>query len=407
VLTIRLRAHHAFSQLTPPIRRILLHSLLLGLAMNVADLLFNFYLVSLGYGSDIAGLLSTVYRAAGVVAGVPMGMLIDRFGSQRALQLGVGLFAAGWLVQLTLSEVWALALTQAVIGAAAVLALTSVVPLLTGVTDAQQRPAIFGLNAAAGLVIGLLGGTVGGLLPSMAANFLHVALRTAPAYRLALSVVVMLGIAAAIPILRTIHSSVREQPAKAGSGGEARLPRAFMAQLVLPSLTLGVAAGAFLPFQNLFFRQEFGLSDALVGSILAWGALSTGIGAMGGSVLARRLGLKRASAAWRLLAAPAMLLRMVPFLPAAIIGFLARGLLVGASFPLSDAFVMQLTTPRQRGTAVSIVSVAWSLGWALTSVISGWSQEAYGFGPAMVIAALAYVLSAWSLVQLPDELSHT
>ncbi|HEU5088598.1 MAG TPA: hypothetical protein VFT99_14180 [Roseiflexaceae bacterium] len=90
MLTIRLRAHHAFSQLTPPIRRILLHSLLLGLAMNVADLLFNFYLVSLGYGSEIAGLLSTVYRAAGVVAGVPMGMLIDRFGSQRALQLGVG-----------------------------------------------------------------------------------------------------------------------------------------------------------------------------------------------------------------------------------------------------------------------------------------------------------------------------
>ncbi|HEU5088599.1 MAG TPA: MFS transporter, partial [Roseiflexaceae bacterium] len=109
-----------------------------------------------------------------------------------------------------LSEVWALALTQAMIGAAAVLALTSVVPLLTGVTDARQRPAIFGLNAAAGLVIGLLGGTIGGLLPSMAANFLHVALRTAPAYRLALSVVVMLGIAAALPILRTIQSSVRE-----------------------------------------------------------------------------------------------------------------------------------------------------------------------------------------------------
>ncbi|HEU5090061.1 MAG TPA: MFS transporter, partial [Roseiflexaceae bacterium] len=133
----------------------------------------------------------------------------------------------------------------------------------------------------------------------------------------------------------------------------------------------------------------------------------TGIGAMGGSVLARRLGLKRASAAWRLLAAPAMLLMMVPVLPAAIIGFLVRGLLVGASFPLSDAFVMQITTPRQRGTAVSIVSVAWSLGWALTSLISGWSQEAYGFGPAMVIAAIAYVLSAWTLIQLPDELRHT
>ena len=56
--------HHV----SPPVWRILLHSSLFGLASSVADLLFNFYLVSLGYGTDTAGLLSTVNRMAGVVS---------------------------------------------------------------------------------------------------------------------------------------------------------------------------------------------------------------------------------------------------------------------------------------------------------------------------------------------------
>jgi MFS family permease len=402
VVTLRMRVQSAASQLTPPIRRILMHSLLLGLAMNVADLLFNFYLVSLGYGSDTAGFLSTIYRFAGVLAGLPMGLLIDRFGSQRALQLGVILFASGWLAQLALTEVWALALTQSVIGAAGVLALTAVVPLLTGVTQPERRPSIFGLNAAAGLMVGLLGGTVGGLLPGLAAGLLQIEGHSAAAYRTALTVVVALGISAALPILRTISSTVREQPARVGTANE-RLSRSMLLKLALPSLTLGVGAGAFLPFQNLFFREQFGLSDALVGSFLAWGALSTGLGAMSGSVLSRRIGLKRAAALWRLIAAPAMLVMLAPLLPVAALGFFARGFCIGASFPLSDAYVMHMTTPRQRGAAVSVLTVAWSLGWALTSSLSGWSQERYGFGPALVIAAASYVLSALTLVQLPDE----
>jgi MFS family permease len=406
VLTLRLRMQAAAANLSPSIRRILMHSLLLGLAMNVADLLFNFYLVSLGYGSDTAGFLSTVYRFAGVIAGVPMGLLIDRFGAQRALQLGVLLYMLGWMAQLTLSELWALVITQSVIGAAAVLALTAVVPLLTAVTDPVRRPGIFGLNAAAGLVIGLLGGTVGGMLPGIAAGLLDIAPHATMAYRLALTLVVALAALAALPILRLIAGTAHAGPARA-SGGDGRIARRVLLQLALPSLTLGIGAGAFLPFQNLFFRQQFGLSDALVGSILAWGALSTGVGAMVGSVLSRRIGLKRAAALWRLGAAPAMLVMMAPVLPVAALGFFLRGLCIGASFPLSDAYTMHLTTPSQRGAAVSVVSVAWSLGWALTSSLSGWSQQAYGFNPALGLAAAAYVLSAAAMLRLPNELSYS
>jgi MFS family permease len=405
VLSIRARAQTAVAQISPPIRRILAHSLVLGLAMSVADLLFNFYLVSLGYGTDTAGYLSTIYRFAGVIAGVPIGLMIDRAGAQRAMQVGAALFALGWAGQLMLSELWALAITQALIGAAGLLALTAVVPLLTGVTTREQRAAIFGLNAAAALVIGLLGGTVGGLLPALAARLINVEPTATPAYRLALGVVVLLALVALLPVLRHINvEAIHEpQPADLTSAASTRLPTIFLVRMSLPALTLGVGAGAFLPFQNLFFRQQFGLPDAAVGAILAGGALTMGLGAMFGAPVARRIGLKRASAALRLLSAPATLLMLIPWLAPAVLGYLVRGYGIGSSYPLSDAYTMQVISPRQRGTVVSLISMTWSLGWAATSSVSGWVQKEYGFAPTLIVAAIAYLLSALAIMWLPDE----
>jgi MFS family permease len=406
VLSIRTRAAAAAAQLTPPVRRILMHSLIFGLAMSIADLLFNFYLVSLGYGTDMAGFLSTIYRFAGVVAGVPIGMLIDRAGPQRAIQVGATIFALGWAGQLMITEVWALAITQAIIGAAGLLTLTSVVPLLTGITTNEQRASIFGLNAGAALVIGLVGGTVGGVLPALGATLLNVGPQTTEAYRLALGIVVVMALLALLPLIQRITldavSAPRRQAAGAGQPSD-RLPLSYLFRMTLPSLTLGIGAGVFLPFQNLFFRQQFQLSDALVGTILACGALAMGLGAMLGAPVAKRMGVKQAAAWTRLGAVPCMLLMLSPVLWISTIGFLIRGWFIGASFPLNDAYAMQITSPRHRGTLVSVTSMLWSLGWAITSSVAGWVESQYGFTPLIMVAAVAYVFSGLAIFWLPSE----
>ena len=75
--------------------RILIHSMLIGLGMSFFDVLFNFYLVSIGYAADTAGILSTTARIAGLVVGIPGGMLIDRIGSRRALIAAVLIYVVG------------------------------------------------------------------------------------------------------------------------------------------------------------------------------------------------------------------------------------------------------------------------------------------------------------------------
>ncbi|NJO84105.1 MAG: MFS transporter [Blastochloris sp.] len=156
---------------------------------------------------------------------------------------------------------------------------------------------------------------------------------------------------------------------------------------------LGVGGGAILPFQNLFFRQEYALSDAAVGVVLAWSALGMGIGGLLGGPISARFGLRRAAAWLRICSAPVMLLMLSPLLLPAVAGFFLRGLFVAASYPLNDALVMQSTPVAQRGLAISLLSILWSLGWAGAAAASGWAQLRWGFAPVLVGAAIAYALS--------------
>jgi MFS family permease len=398
VFSVFARTRAALVQLSPSVWRILLHSLLFGLAVSVSDLLFNFYLVSLGYASDVAGLMSTVSRTAGAVLGLPIGVLIDRAGPRRALLAGLGVYATGWVLLLFVRALWALIVAQFIVGAALILSLTAVVPLLTLTTTPGQRAAVFGMNASAALVIGLLGSASGGVLPMLAAAILGVGPQDTAAYRLALTVVVVISLTAALPLLRGIQPIADRDSTTADDVEPARLPALTLFRYAFPALLLGIGGGLILPFQNLFFRQQFTLGDAAVGVVLAGASLSMGIGGLLGAPVSSRFGLRYAAAWLRMVAGPAMLLMLAPYLLPAAIGFFLRGMCIAASYPLNDALIMLSTPPRQRGVAISLTSILWSLGWAAASVVSGWAQLRWGFTPVLVGAAIAYMLSAIAIL---------
>ncbi|WP_298816472.1 sugar MFS transporter [uncultured Chloroflexus sp.] len=381
--------------------RILFHSFLYGFALSIADILFNFYLVSQGYTVNDVGLLSMVSRAAGMLMGLPIGWLIDRLGPQKAMIAGVVGYALGWVALLQAPVLLWLIVAQFVVGACYLLAATAVTPLLAQVTSEAQRPFVFGMNASATLVVGLLGSAVGGVLPTLAAGIVAVDPQSTTAYRLALTTVIGLSVVALLPVLTRIPVAIESSGAQSADlAVPSRHSWSMLIWLAMPSFLLGIGGGAILPFQNLFFRDQFGLSDASVGMALAVASVGGGIGALVGAPVVRRIGLQRGAALLRLGATPAMLLMLTPWLPLAIIGFFARGFFVAASYPMNDALVMGATPPSQRGLAMSLMSLLWAGGWAVSAVIWGWVAPMFGYWPQIVAAAMAYALSALTILSL-------
>lgn len=380
--------------------RILAHSFIFGFALSIADILFNFYLVSQGYTINDVGLLSMVSRAAGMLMGLPIGWLIDRLGPQRAMITGVVVFSLGWAALLQAPSLPWLITAQFVVGASYLLAATAVTPLMALVTTEEQRPLVFGMNASATLIVGLIGSAVGGVLPMLAAGIIAVDPQSTAAYRLALVSVIGCSIIALLPVLARLPAVVETSTAGDVDRQATRHSWLTLVWFAVPSLLLGIGGGAILPFQNLFFRDQFGLSDAGVGLALALSSLGAGIGALVGAPVVRRIGLQRGAALLRLGATPAMLLMLTPWLPAAIIGFFARGFFIAASYPMNDALVMGATPSAQRGLAMSLMSLLWAGGWAISAVIWGWVAPLFGYEPQIIAAAVAYTLSAfviWSL----------
>ena len=384
--------------------RVLMHSTLIGLGMSFFDVLFNFFLVSMGYAADTVGVLSTVSRIAGLVVGIPAGMLIDRIGARHALIGAVMLYVAGltWVV-FAPSQLW-LVVSQFMVGCAFSLLFSSLWPLLTMATPHAQQTTVFGLNEAALNMIGLVGSVMAGWLPSVVAPWLQVDEQSTLAYRTVLLIGIAVLAMSAIPLLGDITKAPNTD--EHGELLVAEVPQRSTGRIILYGIAgflMGVGSGTFFPFQSLFFRFQFHLTDSAVGTILAFSGVALGAGAV---IIGHSIG-QRSLRVWasvlRMLAAPALLLMLATELWVSLIGFYVRAFLMGGSIALSDVLAMRLVNPRQRGFASSIWNMSWAAGWAITSTLSGLVQTQYGFTPLLILGATAYVASGLAIWHLMRE----
>ncbi|MFM2308779.1 MAG: hypothetical protein RLY87_900 [Chloroflexota bacterium] len=380
---------------------VLLHAVLFGLGISFFDVLFNFYLVSRGFGSELAGILSTTMRIAGLIVGVPVGMLVDRYGARRSLAVAMVFFATTLAWQLYAPSVVWIIITQFLNGCCAALAMTSIMPLLTATThDEAQRGFIFGLNEAS-ISIGLIGGIIAGWLPSVISPLLQVDAQSVTAYRTTMLIGVGLFFVSVIPILFvrvTEHHEEHHRDAEANAGSP-QLRRLFLLYGV-PNLLMGLGGGAIIPFQNLLLRNQFGLPDYRVGVVISFAELAIGTGALiSGHFLAKKR-LRFWVALLRALAGPGVLLILAPWQALSIVGYLARAFALGMAVTLSDLQIMRFVKPKQRGVAMSMITIMWSAGWGSASLLSGFVQPVYGFAPLVWFAGIAYIsagIAAWRI----------
>jgi MFS family permease len=381
----------------PNARLYLAYAIVSGVAIGIFRLLFNFYVLSLGFDEKLLGNLVTTSSLTALIFALPMGYLADVLGRKNSLLVSAALvsLSIGMMVIFPVSSI--LYAMNILSGIAQSLAGVTMSPFLMENSSERERTYLFSFSSGIQMVSASVGNWIGGYLPSWVAGSRSMGAESSQAYGGSI-MVVAIGLAISIiPLImikmpRLDHS---ERTTFAPFSYAAKNPKK-LTQLVLPMLITSFGAGLIMPFMNVFFRLQYHQSDQVIGVLFAWGSLAMGLGLLAAPPLADRYGKIQIVVITQGLSIPFLvLLGFSPVFWASTIAYYIRVALMNMSSPVYQTFVMEQVEPSSRAMVASLVSMSWNFGWAVSPTISGILQVRYGFGPPFMGTIILYVISVF------------
>jgi len=381
----------------PNARLYLTYGIIAGIALGIFRLLFNFYVLSLGFDEKLLGNLVTTSNLTALIVALPMGYLADYLGRKSSLLI------SGVIICITIGMmvIWPVPSTlyamNVLSGVAQSLAAVTMSPFLMENSGERERTYLFSFSSGIQMVSASVGSWIGGYLPSWMAGMRGVEAVSSQAYGGSILVVSIALAASIIPLIliRMPRLNHEERTVFAPLSYAAKNPKK-LTQLVLPMLITSIGAGLIMPFMNVFFRLQYHQSDQVIGVLFAWGSLAMGLGLLAAPPLADRLGKIQIVVITQGLSIPFLiLLGFSPLFWVSGLAYYIRVALMNMSSPVYQTFVMEQVEPSSRAMVASLVSMSWNFGWAISPTISGILQVRYGFGPPFLGTIILYIISVF------------
>ena len=220
-------------------------------ALFIFVLLYNLFLLDLGFREDFVGLVNGAMRAGSLAGTLPAAIVAHRFGLKKTLLVTIAGTAAAEFLRALAGARLPLAALAFVSGAIFSVWAVILAPLIAGAVEEKRRPAAFSVFFACMFAVGIAGNWIGGLLPFWMGGKRAVLLWSAA-----------LSAAAVLPALR-----LKEWP-RAPAGGRIWPRSRFLAVYLVPFALWHLATGAFNPFNNVYFAR-LGFAVQRIGSIFS------------------------------------------------------------------------------------------------------------------------------------------
>ncbi len=362
--------------------------------IGVQALVLNLYLIGVGFREDFLGLYSFANTAGIGVAAFVAGRAANRFGSRRTL-LGAVIVLAASSAALVVSHDNIVLLVVAVVNGAALAHIF--VPSATFVMDnaePEQRSTAYAGYFAAQSVAMVIGSFLGGTLPTATIGSSEA---TSAGY------VWTLIIAAGLTAIGVIPMYLADDSRASGSSGTSlRLSakidqrsqeRRDMWWVVGSNMLVAASMGFALPFINVFFNQQLGADTVQIGFIFALASGAMVVASISGPIVGRRFGVVPTIVACRGLTVPILVgLAFSPTIAVAASLYVGRTLVTNITWPVDNAFTMELVSPERRATLAALRSASWNFAWALTSGIAGLMIVGIGFTSIFLVSSVFMVL---------------
>jgi MFS family permease len=374
---------------------------------GIYPVLFNLYLLRLGYGPEFVGLVNAVGLFGYALFAFPSGILADRFGLRRMMALGVVLSALcnglqalveflprGW------HEPWIL--VQQGLGTMGIsLYFVNSQPFLIEATGSSERNHAYSMRMALGTLAGFVGSLVGGALPDLLALWLGVTLAHPAPYRYALLLAAglcMAGFLLMLPLCKEREVRAKEDAGATGAGSGPAPVWTFVAMAFVVLLRMA-GVGTSRTFFNVYLDDGLGVPTAQIGLLFALVQLVAVPAALAMPALSRRWGNFRLVFGGTLgIVASTLPLALIPHWAAATAGRIGVYAISSITDAAMGVYQMEIVPQRWRSTMAGVSSLALGLSWTSLSLGGGYLIAWMGYRTLFLTGGgltLAGILLFW------------
>jgi predicted MFS family arabinose efflux permease len=168
--------------------------------------------------------------------------------------------------------------------------------------------------------------------------------------------------------------------------------------LTLVQVLIGLGAGLFIPYTNIYFVQHLKASSWLFGLIDGGATALTALFTLVAPFLALRFGRVNSIALTQLASIPLLLtIGLTSYLPVAAALYLFRQPLMDMSMGVLQVFSMEAVPQEHRGVANSSYQASFQVAWAITASLGGIIIVQLGYPPIFIGGAICYILAVVTL----------
>ncbi|MBI3978681.1 MAG: MFS transporter [Chloroflexi bacterium] len=386
----------AMRQFSRNARLFLTYSILSGLGSGIWGVMFNLYLLRVGYPIEFIGTFWLINMLCHGAGALPAGLIADRYGRRKAFVIAttISLVAQGTL--LFLQDPLVILILAGISGFGDAFHGVTGAPFMMENSEPHERTHLFSLNAAFMNVSSFVGSLSGGLLPLLWATILVVPALEPAAARSALVTGLPLTLLALVPL-----AFMREKPVELIASFKDMVTLRYVehfgiiARFTLLNLMVGAGFGLTVRFFNVFFQEAHNASDSQVGTVIALASIAGAGSVLVSPILAQHWGKAKSIFFTQGISIPFLLLMaVVPSFSAVTVFYLMRAAIYSIGMPLRNQLSMEFISSRERGTAAGFTHTAFDLGGGVGAGIAGLLITTEGFVPAFTAAAILILIPA-------------
>ena len=370
---------------------------------GIFGVLFNLYLLRLGYGPEYIGLLTGAGQLAWGLTALPAGMVGARIGNRNGMIVGLFVAAAATAL-LLLSQMlpdgfqrgW-LAGWWIVSWIGSALLLVNGTPFLVSITSPEERRHSFAFQQALMGLLGFAGSLVAGLLPGFLSQAMNLSAdsRIAFFYPLWLT---PLTYALAILLL------VRMQPASAARQDTAVLDKSTLPVFLIVFIAFVVflqtlGEGTARAFFNVYMDTALQVPTVSIGLTIGIGQLVPVLSSLATPSVMKRWGAGRAVAFAGFASAFSMLLlALVAHWSVASLGYIGIMAAISVGAISRNIYSQEAVASRFRTTMSAAVGIGLAFGWSAAAALGGYVITGWGYSSLFMLGAAAALASALLLL---------